>query len=68
MEHYLNGFKFVNCIIIYFRDPFYVVDPANPFNNVLTACNCWDMIAAKAKSLMQAQLFKECVDGQCGWQ
>lgn len=50
------------------RDPFYVVDPANPFNNVLTACNCWDMIAAKAKSLMQAQLFKECVDGQCGWQ
>lgn len=50
------------------RDPFYVVDPANPFNNVLTACNCWDMIAAKAKSLLQARLFEECVDGQCGWQ
>lgn len=50
------------------RDPFYVVDPANPYKNVLADCNCWDMVAAKAKSLLQARLFKGCIDGSCGWQ
>lgn len=49
-------------------DPYYVVDPANPFNNVLSACNCWEMVAAKANLLLKARLFEGCRPRSRDWQ
>lgn len=44
---------------IIFSDPYYVVDPANPFNNVMeTACSCWNMVAEKAKQFLESPLFR----------
>lgn len=42
----------------YVSDPFYVVDPANPFNNVMNACNCWDLVAEKARTFLWSPLFQ----------
>lgn len=39
------------CII--FSDEYYVVDPANPFNNIMKACNCWETVAEKARAFLQ---------------
>lgn len=41
-------------------DEYYVVDPANPFNNVMKACNCWDMVAEKARAFLKIPLFHRC--------
>lgn len=41
-------------------DEYYVVDPANPFNNVMKACNCWDIVAEKARGYLQKPLFRQC--------
>lgn len=49
----------VNYNFNYISDPYYVVDPANPFNNVMeTACNCWNMVAEKAKQFLESPLFR----------
>lgn len=40
------------------RDQWYVVDPANPFNNVMDACNLWDHVAEKANEFLQSPLIK----------
>lgn len=42
------------------NDEYYVVDPANPFNNTMKACNCWDMVAEKARAFLQKPLFRQC--------
>lgn len=39
-------------------DQWYVVDPANPFNNVMDACNLWDHVAEKANEFLQSPLIK----------
>lgn len=39
-------------------DSYYVVDPANPFNNVMNACDCWDTVAGKARAFLQSPLFQ----------
>ncbi|XP_078322344.1 2'-5'-oligoadenylate synthase 1A-like [Crassostrea virginica] len=40
------------------RDPYFVMDPANPFNNVMNVCNCWDKVAEKARGFLRtADLF-----------
>lgn len=46
-------------------DEYYVADPANPFNNVMKACNCWETVAEKARAFLQTPLFQRCsiVDG-----
>lgn len=41
-------------------DEYYVVDPANPFNNVMKACNCWETVAEKARAFLQKPLFLQC--------
>lgn len=41
-------------------DEYYVVDPANPFNNVMKACNCWDTVAEKARAFLLNPLFRQC--------
>lgn len=41
-------------------DEYYVVDPANPFNNVMKACNCWDTVAEKARAFLMMPLFHRC--------
>ncbi|XP_062590762.1 2'-5'-oligoadenylate synthase 1A-like [Saccostrea cucullata] len=38
-------------------DEFYVLDPANPFNNVMKACNCWDTVSDKAAEFLSMPLF-----------
>lgn len=44
--------------VIIFSDPYYVVDPANPFNNVMDACDCWDKVAEKARVFLRSPLFQ----------
>lgn len=39
------------------RDSYYVMDPANPFNDVMKASNCWEMVAEKAESFLKFPLF-----------
>lgn len=39
-------------------DQWYVVDPANPFNNVMEACDLWDHVAEKANEFLQSPLIK----------
>ncbi|XP_078322334.1 2'-5'-oligoadenylate synthase 1A-like [Crassostrea virginica] len=42
------------------HDAYYVMDPANPFNNVMSDCNCWEHVAEKARHFLKtAQLYKD---------
>ena len=52
---------------LFFRDPYYVMDPANPFNNVMTACNCWDTVAEKARSFLRTAVLFTGVSDFDGW-
>lgn len=46
----------------------YVMDPANPFNDVMTSCNCWDEVASKAKECMMKPLFSDLWGNvTCSW-
>lgn len=50
-----ENYKYNNFV----RDHWYVVDPANPFNNVMDACDLWDDVAEKANEFLQSPLIKE---------
>lgn len=50
-----ENYKYNNFV----RDQWYVVDPANPFNNVMDACDLWDDVAEKANEFLQSPLIKE---------
>nr|XP_022293879.1 2'-5'-oligoadenylate synthase 1A-like [Crassostrea virginica] len=49
------------------RDDNFVMDPANPFNNVMNVCNCWETVAEKASWFLRtADLFTDSL-GLFGW-
>lgn len=50
-----ENYKYNNFV----RDQWYVVDPANPFNNVMDACDLWDDVAEKANEFLQSPLIKQ---------
>ncbi|XP_056016122.1 2'-5'-oligoadenylate synthase 1A-like [Ostrea edulis] len=35
----------------------YVMDPANPFNNVMEPCDCWDLVESKARQFLHMSEF-----------
>ncbi|XP_078322331.1 2'-5'-oligoadenylate synthase 1A-like isoform X2 [Crassostrea virginica] len=52
---YTQHYKFHHC-----HDDFFVMDPANPFNNVMNSCKCWETVAEKARSFLRiAPLFTD---------
>ncbi|XP_062604692.1 2'-5'-oligoadenylate synthase 3-like [Saccostrea cucullata] len=47
-------------------DSYYVMDPANPFNNVMKKCDCWSMVAEKTNQFLTKPLFYG-LSGYDGW-
>ncbi|XP_048768093.1 2'-5'-oligoadenylate synthase 1A-like [Ostrea edulis] len=47
-------------------DSCYVMDPANPFNNVMEACNCWDLVESNARQFLRKPLFSG-LSTSSGW-
>lgn len=46
---------------------YYVLDPANPFNDVMRSCNCWEEVAKTARLFLTKPLF-EGLSIPCKWQ
>lgn len=45
----------------------YVIDPANPYNNVMDRCDAWDDVSRQVGTFLQQELFSG-ISPSCGWQ